>query len=105
MRLRMELTNHSAAEIVSTNQNQAYSPCDFNDVKAPKYGHKNHVTPHKRWSRILGIVWKDRVEPGYEWDTQNKPQSPRIPRKSIKNTHSMENQITALVLMDVPRKP
>ena len=72
----MGLTNHSAAEIVSTNQNQAYSPCDQSDVKAPKYGHKNHVTPPKRWIRILGIVLKDRVEPGYEGDAQTKAPVP-----------------------------
>ena len=85
----MVLTNHSAAEIVSTNQHRVFTPCDHDDVKTPKYGHKSHVTPHKRWSRILGIVLKDRVEPGYEGDAQNKPQSPRIPRKSIKNTHTV----------------
>ena len=100
----MGLTNHSAAEIVSTNQNQAYSPCDQSDVKAPKYGHKNHVSPPKRWIRILGIVLKDRVEPGYKGDTQNEAPVPSHPRKSIK-THSIEDNIIAWVLMNVPRKP
>ena len=69
-------TNHSAAEIVSTNQHRVFTPCDHDDVKAPKYGHKSHVTPPKRWSRILGIVLKDRVEPGYEGDTQKQSPNP-----------------------------
>ena len=66
-------TNHSAAEIVSTNQHRVFTPCDHDDVKAPKYGHKSHVTPPKRWNRILGIVLKDRVEPGYEGTLKISP--------------------------------
>ena len=122
------------------------------DVKAPKYGHKNHVTSHKRWIRILGIVLKDRVEPGYKWDAcadqpqtfplrshvngivgtcADRPTTPQVPRihRSLcpprptahaqtlkrspsplaslsvhKNTHCIEDKITALVLMNVPRR-
>ena len=89
MRLRITLTNHSAAEIVSTNQHRVFNPCDHDDVKAPIFGHKNHVTPHKRWIRILGIVLKNRVEPGYEWDAQTKAPVPSHSPEVHKKTHTV----------------
>ena len=88
MWLGIGVTNHSAAKFLSTNQHRAYSPCDHDDVSMPIFGHKNHVTPHMRWIHILRIVLRTAVQ----------PQTPRIPRKSNKNTHIyMENQITVLV--------
>ena len=41
----MGVTNQRAEKFFWTNQNQAYSTRDQNDVSMPKYGHKIHVTP------------------------------------------------------------
>ena len=95
MWLGIGVTNHSAAQFFSTNQHRVFSPCDHDDVSMPIFGHKSHVTPHMRWSHILGIVLRTAVSP-----------SPlAFPRKSNKkHTGYREPNSLSWFLMDVPRK-
>ena len=68
------------SKFVSTNQNQAYSPRDQNDVTSSQIWASKPRDPMRKRTPHSWHSFIDRAKPGDKWDAcAVQPQSPRIP--------------------------